>query len=161
MSEDKSSWEEWSRHVLISLDKLNDKFEGLSRDVGELKVKLGTYDQQELVSLRVRREADVAKVKQLEEDCSKLSERTSALENSKSEDKGKWSIVGPIVGVILSAFVGWLFSSSSKAAEVSHEPNQVPVSAPFIHEDSAAYVDPRDTWFSGFDVPVSDSDAGF
>ena len=91
-----NGWNEWSRHVLFELQRLNDNIESLKSDLNELKIAMATHAE----FIETAKEKDIF---------SKVESNTKFRENV---NKLIWKVVGAMLaaGGGATALVNWLMS---------------------------------------------------
>lgn len=114
-----NGWNEWSRHVLAELTRLNDNYEVVSRDVNEVKAKLANYNPEELAALKF----EVASLKDKDKD---QEARLRQIETDANKFAGKWGIISLVGAAVLSLAISFLWSSLTKPAKAEKQSNLIP-----------------------------------
>jgi hypothetical protein len=102
MSNDQNGWNEWSRHVLKELERLNDNYEKISGDVQELKGRMIGYHPEELTKLKVK--VNVLESKDVDQE-----KRLRELETTGATFSGKWAVISIVASLIAAALVSMAF----------------------------------------------------
>ena len=105
-----NGWNEWSRHVLAELKRLNDNWERLHKDVTELRGKMSGVSGEELTILKVQ----VLELNKKDED---QENRLRLLEKAESTFKGKWMILSVIGAALVSVIIGFVFTTATAKPE--------------------------------------------
>ena len=124
---DENSWNEWNKHILKELERLNAGQEKNSEKMAELKFdiddklntfmssvrldligiqqKISSYEPNKIVELQHDMETTMSTVKDQEG-------RLRILEKSQNQFLGKWTVVGGvatmIIAALISLFVSWI-----------------------------------------------------
>lgn len=140
MSDERNGWNEWSRHVLKELERLNSSYQQISEDVAELKAKVLNYNPEKITIFDMQLQGlersdldqerrlrlveqgaavtsvDVGKIQEIERSIGDLKERDAKM-------SGKWAILAVIGAAIVSAAVGFVFKIfASNATATSYKP---------------------------------------
>lgn len=144
-----NGWNEWSRHILKELErlnlgqeknseklqelkdaldhKLNSAIASIREDLNNVQTRLSQIEPNKIIELHLEVEHLKAKNKDLAAQLSgkleKIESDVRVLELSQSTFSGKWTIISAVAGVILSAVISMLFSMAK--AESSH-PSEKP-----------------------------------
>jgi len=109
-----NGWNEWSRHVLKELERLNDNYEKIQSDVSDLKGRLQSYSQEDAVGAKIRLIA-------IEKSIEDKEDRLRLLENSTNKFSGKWTIISSVGAAVLAVVVSFLFNMLAPKAETYNE----------------------------------------
>ena len=140
MSDKNSDWNEWSKHVLKELERLNKSYEALSTDVHEVKSKVTHYNPEEVTTLKIKvqglTEKDSDQESRLREMENKIALSTANVEKITTIEKtivdmekreanflGKWGVIAVVASLLVSGLVSFLFKSaeSQKNPHPDHE----------------------------------------
>lgn len=110
MSDPSNGWQEWSRHVLKELERLNGNYDTLSSDINEIKGKLGSFSSDRMVELSTKMES-------LEANDTDQEGRLRELEKVSNKFSGKWAIIVGVGSVILAGVISFLFNVARPKAE--------------------------------------------
>lgn len=77
-NQSQNGWNEWSRHVLKELERLNDTLARLTNDLADLKGKVGNYDSRELTRMQIQLEGLKVSDKDQEVRIRSLEQETAA-----------------------------------------------------------------------------------
>ncbi len=132
------SWNEWSRHVLKELDRLNAatstltsemmrvqikletfQFTKVREDLETISDKLGTIDKKMVIlDDKISGETGVIrKNEELTNQVSALGLRVREIENGNNRLSGKTAIIGLLITMILSATISAFISSGVRSLE--------------------------------------------
>jgi seryl-tRNA synthetase len=135
-----SEYNEWSKHVLKELERLNKSYESLSKDVHEVKSKVTHYSPEEVTTLKIKvqglTEKDSDQESRLREMENKIALSTANvakidtlektlvdMEKREANFLGKWGVIAVIGSLLISGLVGWLFKSVEPSEHPAHEPH--------------------------------------
>lgn len=128
-----NGWNEWSKHVLKELERLNVSYQQISTDVSALKAKVTNYNPEKITKLEIEvknlqiADADqesrlrnieqktavsgssVSKIDSLAKDLSDLEKREAKL-------SGKWAILALFGAALVSALVGFIFKAFAESS---------------------------------------------
>jgi len=107
MAEDKNGWSEWSRHVLLELERLNEKSESIRTEIGFMKsdlAKISTIkDGMEELKIWKSRIDEIASPIKLQNMVKDLED----LRIFKAKAIMVWLVVQAAIGVVLAGITIW------------------------------------------------------
>lgn len=123
-----NGWNEWSRHVLKELERLNDSYERISGDVQELKTKVVNYNPEEVTTLKIQvqnlqssdgdqetrlrdMENRIARASGSMEKLADLEKSITELEKREAKFAGKWAVLAMVGAAIISGIMGLIFKA--------------------------------------------------
>ena len=130
MTNEQNGWNEWSRHVLKELERLNASYQSISTEVAEIKAKVVNYDPAKLTKLEIQvsslqssdadQEARLRDIEQKAAIASTNIDKITTLEKALAEAEkreakmsGKWAVLALIGAAVVSAAVGLMFKAFS------------------------------------------------
>jgi len=120
MNENNNGWQEWSRHVLAELTRLNAGQDSVREQIQDVKTKIATLSAQDYKLLESKLQDLAADLRSLERTISQpdgmldrdkdFEARLRALETAQNTNSGKLSIIAviatPIIAAIVSLVIG-------------------------------------------------------
>ena len=120
MSENKNGWEEWSRHVLAELTRLNAGQDSVRSDIQDIKTDIATLSALDYRQLEQRLNSLTSDLRTLERTVSQpdgmldrdkdFETRLRLLETAQNTNSGKFSIIAimvtPLIAAIVSLVIG-------------------------------------------------------
>lgn len=151
-----NGWNEWSRHILKELErlnlgqeknseklqelkdsldhKLNSAIASIREDLNNVQTRLSQIEPNKIVELHLEVEHLKVRNRDLEAQLSgkleKIESDVRVLELSQSAFSGKWAIISAVGAVILSAVISMLFSMAKAEPSSQEKPTATKTTTP-------------------------------